>query len=85
MKKDQLKKANEITKQIARLEIEHEDFRKNMGYGVHIPEVIKISSGELVWAQTEIKDGILIAVILKEVDNRFREQIEVLKQEFKNL
>ena len=53
--------------------------------GKILPECIKISAKTNVWSQTDIKDEILIAVILKEVDNRFTEKLEALQQEFKNL
>ena len=36
-------------------------------------------------AKQKLTDEILIAVILKEVDNRFTEKLEALQQEFKNL
>jgi hypothetical protein len=85
MKKDQLKKGNEISKQIARLEIEHGQFRGDMGFGKILPDCIKISAKTNVWSQTEITDEILIAVILKEVDNRFTKKLEALQQEFKTL
>ena len=85
MKKQQLKKGNEISKQIARLEIEHGQFRSDMSFGKILPDCIKISAKTNVWSQTEITDEILIAVILKEVDNRFTEKLEALQQEFKNL
>ena len=85
MKKQQLKKGNEISKQIARLEIEHGQFRSDMGFGKILPDCIKISAKTNVWSQTEITDEILIAVIFKEVDNRFTEKLEALQQEFKNL
>jgi len=85
MKKDQLKKGNEISKQIARLEIEHGQFRSDMGFGKILPDCIKISAKTNVWSQTEIIDRVLIAVILKEVDNRFTEKLEKLQQEFKTL
>ena len=39
MKKEQLKKGNEISKQIARLEIEHGQFRSDMGFGKDIARV----------------------------------------------
>ena len=85
MKKDQLKKGNEISKQIARLDIEHGQFRSDMGFGKILPDCIKISAITNFWSQTEITDEILIAIILKEVDNRFTEKLEALQQEFKNL
>ena len=85
MKKQQLKKGNEISKQIARLEIEHGQFRSDMGFGKILPECIKISAKTNVWSQTEITDEILISVILKEVDCRFTEKLEASQQEFKNL
>ncbi|MDA9247184.1 hypothetical protein N9P25_02560 [Flavobacteriaceae bacterium] len=85
MKKQQLKKGNEISKQIARLEIEHGQFRSDMGFGKILPDCIKISAKTNVWSQTEITDEILIAVILKEVDNRFTKKLEALQQEFKTL
>ena len=85
MKKQQLKKGNEISKQIARLEKEHGQFRDDMGFGKILPDCIKISAKTNVWSQTEIIDEILIAVILKEVDNRFTEKLEALQQEFKTL
>ena len=85
MKKQQLKKGNEISKQIARLEIEHGQFRSDMGFGKILPDCIKISAKTNVWSQTEITDEILIAVIFKEVDNRFTEKLEALQQEFKTL
>ena len=76
MKKENLKKGNEILKQIARLEAEHGQFRNDMGFGKILPDCIKISAKTNVWSQTDISDEILIAVILKEVDNRFTEIIE---------
>ena len=85
MKKEQLKKGNEISKKIARLEIEHGQFRSDMGFGKILPDCIKISAKTNVWSQTEITDEILIAVILKEADNRFTEKLEALQQEFKAL
>jgi hypothetical protein len=85
MKKEKLKRGNEILKQIARIEIEHGQFRDDMGFGKILPECIKISAKTNFWSQTEITDEILIAVILKEVDNRFTEKLEALQQEFKNL
>ena len=85
MKKQQLTKGNEISKQIARLEIEHGQFRDDMGFGKILPDCIKISAKTNVWSQTEITDKILIAVILKEVDNRFTKKLEALQQEFKTL
>jgi hypothetical protein len=85
MKKEQLKKGNEISKQIARLEIEHGQFRSDMGFGKVLPDCIKISAKTNVWSQTEITDEILISVILKEVDNRFTEKLEILQHEFKTL
>ena len=84
MKKEKLKRGNEILKQIEQLEIEHFDFRRNMGYNKKMPKKVHIS-GALIYAQTEITDEILISVILKEVDNRFTEKLEALQQEFKNL
>ena len=85
MKKDQLKKGNEISKQIARLEIEHGQFRSDMGFGKILPDCIKISAKTNVWSQTEITDEILISVVLNYVDNGFTEKLEALQQEFKNL
>ena len=85
MKKEKLKRGNEILKQKARLEIEHGQFRDDMGFGKILPDCIKISAKTNVWSQTEITDEILIAVILKEVDNRFTKKLEALQQEFKTL
>ena len=85
MKKEQLKRGNEILKQIVKLESEHGQFRNDMGFGKIYPDCIKISAKTNVWSQTEIADEILISVILKEVDNRFTEKLEALQQEFKNL
>jgi hypothetical protein len=85
MKKQQLKKGNEISKQIARLEIEHGQFRDDMGFGKILPDCIKISAKTNVWSQTEITDEILISVVLNYVDNGFTEKLEALQQEFKNL
>ena len=56
-----------------------------MGFGKILPDCIKISAKTNVWSQTEIIDEILIAVILKEVDNRFTKKLEALQQEFKTL
>ena len=84
MKKEKLKRGNEILKQIEQLEIEHFDFRQNMGYNKKMPKKVHIS-GALIYAQTEITDEILISIILKEVDNRFIEKLKILQQEFKNL
>jgi hypothetical protein len=85
MKKEQLKKGNEILKQIVKLEAEHGQFRNDMGFGKIYPDCIKISAKTNVWSQTEITDEILISVILKEVDNRFTEKLEILQHEFKTL
>ena len=85
MKKENLKKGNEILKQIARLEAEHGQFRNDMGFGKILPDCIKISAKTNVWSQTDISDEILIAVILKEVDNRFTNKLENLHHEFKTL
>jgi hypothetical protein len=85
MKKEKLERGNEILKQIARLEIEHGQFRSDMGFGKVLPDCIKISAKTNVWSQTEITDEILISVILKEVDNRFTEKLEILQHEFKTL
>jgi len=85
MKKDQLKKGNEILKKIERVETEHLKFRNDMSFGKMLPEGIKISASSNLWSQTEITDEILIAVILKEVDNRFLGKISELKAKFKNI
>ena len=85
MEKNQLKKGNEILKKIERLENEHLKFRNDMGFGKVLPEGIKISAKTNLWSQTEITDEILIAVILKEVDNRFLSKKSELKAKFKNL
>ena len=85
MKKEKLKRGNEILKQKARLEIEHGQFRNDMGFGKILPDCIKISAETNFWSQTEITDEILIAIILKEVDNRFTEKLEKLHHEFKTL
>ena len=85
MREIDLQQANEITHQIKTLENEHLTFRKNMGWGASMPNCVKIASGANMWAQTEITDEILIAVILKEVDNRFTKKLEALQQEFKTL
>ena len=85
MKKEQLKRGNEILKQRVKLEAEHGQFRNDMGFGKILPDCIKISAKTNVWSQTEITDEILIAVILKEVDNRFTKKLEALQQEFKTL
>ena len=85
MKKEKLKRGNEILKQIARLEIEHGQFRSDMGFGKILPECIKISAITNFWSQTEITDKVLISVVLNYVDNGFTEKLEALQQEFKNL
>ena len=85
MKKEQLKKGNEILKKIERVETEHFKFRNDMSFGKVLPEGIKISASTNLWSQTEITDEILIAVILKEVDNRFLGKISELKAKFKNI
>jgi len=85
MKKDQLKKGNEILKKIERAETEHDKFRIDMGFGKVLPEGIKISASTNLWSQTEITDEILIAVIVKEVDNQFLNKISGLKAKFKNI
>ena len=85
MKKENLKKGNEILKEIATLEIEHGKFRNDFGFGKILPDGIKISAKTNVWSQTDISDELLIAVILKEVDNRFTDKLENLKTAFKTL
>ena len=84
MKKEQLKKGNEILKKIERVETEHISFRKNMGHNNNIPKTMHIS-GLNFYEQTKITDEILIAVIVKEVDNQFLNKISGLKAKFKNI
>ena len=85
MKKEKLKRGNEILKQKARLEIEHGQFRDDMGFGKILPDCIKISAETNFWSQTEITDKVLISVVLNYVDNGFTEKLEALQQEFKTL
>lgn len=84
MEKNQLKKGYEILKKIERLENEHISFRKNMGYNNNMPKTMHIS-GLNFYEQTKITDEILIAVIVKEVDNQFLNKISGLKAKFKNI
>jgi hypothetical protein len=85
MKLEALKEANQLVKEIEKLKTELLNFNTNMGYGKNPPKTLRISSGDLIFEQTEITDNVLIEVIIIEVYSRLKDKIKKLTDKLNNL